>query len=147
MSPAPIVERKTFIAASPRKVFRFFIEPASMARWFGEQHTLDPRPGGVFRVVLGSGAIASGTYIAIVPYRRVAFTFGWEGRDDLPPGGSLVEIELEPKDGGTLVRLRHSGVSAQARSPFTERDHATRWAHYLERLEQQCIDDERRGIP
>jgi len=42
------IEREIFIAASPETVFRFFVEPAFMARWFGQQHILDPRPGGIF---------------------------------------------------------------------------------------------------
>jgi hypothetical protein len=44
----------------------------------------------------------------------LAFTWGWETQDEalalLPPGASLVEFELEPKDAGTLVhrmRCRH----------------------------------------
>jgi uncharacterized protein YndB with AHSA1/START domain len=88
------IEREIFIAASPETVFRFFVEPALMARWFGQQHTLDPRPGGIFRVEVTAGKIARGTYTEITPHRRVAFTWGWEGRDDLPPGRSLVEIEF-----------------------------------------------------
>jgi uncharacterized protein YndB with AHSA1/START domain len=85
------VEREIFIAASPETVFGFFIEPALMARWFGRQHTLDPRPGGIFRVEVGAGNFARGTYTEVTPRRRIAFTWGWEGRDDLPPGRSLVE--------------------------------------------------------
>ena len=38
------IEREIFIAASPETVFGFFVEPALMARWFGQRHTLDPRP-------------------------------------------------------------------------------------------------------
>ena len=91
------IEREIFIAASPEKVFRFFVEPAFMARWFGKQHTLDPRPGGIFRVQVSAGNFAHGTYTEVIPHRRIAFTWGWEGRDDLPPGRSLVEIELVPK--------------------------------------------------
>ena len=30
------IEREIFIAASPETVFRFFVEPALMARWFGQ---------------------------------------------------------------------------------------------------------------
>jgi hypothetical protein len=42
----------------------------------------------------------------------VVFTWGW-GSDDpnlglTPPGTLLVEIDLEPKKSGTLLRLRHS---------------------------------------
>ena len=142
------VEREIFIAASPETVFGFFIEPALMARWFGQQHTLDPRPGGIFRVEVGARNFARGTYTEVTPHRRIAFTWGWEGRGDLPPGRSLVEIELVPKDGGTLLRLRHSGLPKTAEAPFTPEDHGKRWANYLARLQQQCVpmEQERRTL-
>jgi uncharacterized protein YndB with AHSA1/START domain len=95
------LEREIFIAALPETVFRFFVEPALMAHWIGRQHTLDPRPGGIFRVEVTAGKFARGTYTEITPHRRIAFTWGWEGRDDLPPGRSLVEIELVAQNGGT----------------------------------------------
>jgi hypothetical protein len=56
----------------------------------------------------------------------------------LPPGRSRVEIELEPKDGGTLLRLRHRGLPTTARAPFTPDEHGKRWAHYLAQLAKQC---------
>ena len=130
------IEREIFIAASPETVFSFFVEPALMACWFGQQHTLDPRPGGIFRVEVTAGKIARGTYTEITPHRRIAFTWGWEGRNDLPPGGSLVEIELAAQNGGTLLRLRHSGLPTTAGAPFTPEEHRDRWANYLRRLEK-----------
>jgi len=48
----------------------------------------------------------------------------------LPPGTSLVEIELESKDGGTLLRLRHSRLPEA-----TSTIHGERWSAYLGRLE------------
>ena len=141
------VEREIFIAASPETVFRFFVEPAFMARWFGKQHTLDPRPRGIFRVEVGAGNFAHGAYTEITPHRRIVFTWGWEGRGDLPPGGSLVEIELVSKNGGTLLRLRHSGLPQTAEAPFRPKDHRKNWANYLARLRQQCaipMEHERR---
>jgi uncharacterized protein YndB with AHSA1/START domain len=137
MTEKSLIEREIFIAAPPEAVFPFFTEPTLMVRWIGGRHTLDPRPGGVFRVVLGTGAIARGTYSEVVANHRIAFTWGWEGRDDLPPGGSLVEIELVAKDGGTLVRLRHSGLTTAAKEPFGPDDHGRRWSHYLRLLAQQ----------
>ena len=131
------VEREIFIAASPETVFRFFVEPAFMALWFGQQHRLDPRPGGIFRVEVSAGNFARGTYTEVIPHRRIAFTWGREGRTDLLPGRSLVEIELVPKEGGTLLRLRHSGLPKTAEAPFTPEDHGRRWANYLVRLKQQ----------
>ena len=138
MSETPSIEREIFVAASAETAFKFFVDPAFMVQWFGRRHTLDPRPGGVFRVEVSAGAVACGTYTEVTPCRRVAFTWGWEGRDDLPPGQSLVEIELEPKDGGVLIRLRHSGFSSSVRAPFMPEDHGKRWSHYLARLQEQC---------
>jgi uncharacterized protein YndB with AHSA1/START domain len=131
-----IIEREIFIAAPPETVFRFFVEPAFMVRWFGRQHTLDPRPGGIFRVEVNAGKFACGIYREVTPHRRIAFTWGWEGRDDLPPGRSLVEIELVPKGSGTLLRLRHSGLPTIAEAPFTPDEHRRRWSRYLARLER-----------
>ena len=82
------VEEEIFIAASPETVFGFFVEPDFMALWFGLQHALDPRPGGIFRVEVSAGEFARGIYREVTPHRRIAFTWGWEGRDDLPPGRS-----------------------------------------------------------
>ena len=130
------IEREIFIAAPPETVFRFFVEPAFMARWFGQQHTLDPHPGGIFRVEVSAGKFARGTYTVVTPHRRIAFTWGWEGRDDLPPGRSLVEIKLVAQNGGTLLRLRHSGLPTMADAPFTPEEHRTRWATYLALLEK-----------
>ena len=70
-----------------------------------------------------------GNYLEVTPNRRVAFTWRWEGRDDLPPGRSLVEFDLVPKDSGTLIRLRHSNLPIVAALPFTPEMHGKRWSH------------------
>jgi hypothetical protein len=51
------------------------------------------------------------------------------------PGSSLVEIDLEPRNGGTLVRLRHSGLP-----DWLERIHGERWSHHLTRLEEVVLE-------
>jgi uncharacterized protein YndB with AHSA1/START domain len=70
----------------------------------------------------------------VTPYRRVAFTWGWESADaalaELKPGASRVEIDLHPQGGGTLLRLTHTGLLKKL-----ENIHAERWALYLGRLE------------
>ena len=48
----------------------------------------------------------------IDPPRRVVFTWGWEGDGQIhPPGSTTFEFDLVPKDGGTQVRLRHTGLN------------------------------------
>jgi hypothetical protein len=48
----------------------------------------------------------------------------------VPPGSSLVEIDLLEQPDGTVVRLTHTGL------PNAEQcaGHAEGWAHYLGRL-------------
>src|SRR6266567_1442586 len=66
----------------------------------------------------------------VVPVHRLAYSFGWDDSEVVPPGSSLVEIDLMEQPDGTLVRLTHTGL------PSTEQcaGHAEGWAHYLGRL-------------
>jgi uncharacterized protein YndB with AHSA1/START domain len=56
------------------------------------------------------GSVASGEFIEVDPPRRVSFSWGWEGKEDLPPGSTTVEVTLEPDGDATVVRLRHTGL-------------------------------------
>lgn len=129
-----VIRREVFIAATPETVFDFLIDPMLMARWFGISHELVARPGGVFRIEVSRGNVARGVYTEVIPPRRVAFTWGWESQDPglaaLAPGASLVEIDLEPRNGGTLLRLQHSGLPDSLKGI-----HGDRWSHYLIKLE------------
>jgi|SRR5215813_7432900 len=131
------IERETFIALPPEEVFRYLVEPTLMARWIGLSHDLDPQPGGRFRVEVSGGNIASGHYVEVVPPRRVVFTWGWESQDAdlsiLPPGFSLVEIELKAKGRGTLLRLRHSRLPSGLAGL-----HGERWSFYLANLQEKA---------
>ena len=125
------VEREVQIDASPETVFAFFTDPAKMVRWKGSSATLDPRPGGVYRVEMNEQAIALGEYVEIDPPHRVVFTWGWEGGfGSLEPGQSTVEITLTPVGGGTLVHLVHSGLPTQESAEA----HGQGWDQYMPRL-------------
>jgi len=132
-SEGGVIEREVFIDAPPKMVFEFLVDAQLMARWIGSFRQIDPQPGGIFQVEVSAGNIARGQYTEVVPFRRVAFTWGWSSQDPelaaLRPGTSLIEIELEPKDGGTLLRLHHSRLPG-ALEPI----HAERWSVYLGRL-------------
>lgn len=118
------------IAAPPETVFLFLTDPEKMTRWIGLAASLDPRPGGEVRCQVGPGDTFSGTYLSIEPPRRVVFTFGWEAPDNpIRPGSSTVEVTLTPTARGTLLRLVHTGLPADA-----EQDHARGWGLFLPRL-------------
>jgi len=65
-----------------------------------------------------------------VPVHRLAYSFGWEGSEKVPPGSSLVEIDLVERDSGTLLRMTHSGLPSAEQAA----GHDEGWAHYLGRL-------------
>jgi uncharacterized protein YndB with AHSA1/START domain len=117
------IEREVRIAARPETIFAFFTDPAKIVRWKGIAATLDPRPGGVYRVDINGRDVARGEYVEVVPYSRVVFTWGWEGEGHpIPPGSSTVEITLVPDGDGTIVRLKHRDLPTEARA-----SHADGW--------------------
>ena len=71
-----VLEREVRIAASPETVFSFFTDPDQMVRWKGKAATLDPRPGGIYRVDMNGSDIARGEYVEVEPPSRVVFTWG-----------------------------------------------------------------------
>jgi uncharacterized protein YndB with AHSA1/START domain len=117
------------IDASPETVFQFFTDPARMVRWKGRAATLDPRPGGIYRVEINDQATAVGEYVELDPPRRVVITWGWEGGGAVPPGSSTVEFDLEPDGDGTIVRLTHRDLP-----PDEVEIHGQGWGNYLPRL-------------
>ena len=74
--------------------------------------------------------VARGSFREVVPVHRLAYSFGWDGSEAVPPGSSLIEIDLIEQPDGTLLRLTHTGL------PNSEQcaNHADGWAHYLGRL-------------
>jgi uncharacterized protein YndB with AHSA1/START domain len=124
-----VLTQEIRIDAQPETVFSYFTDPARMVRWKGRAATLDPRPGGVYRVEVSDENVVVGEYVEVTPYSRVVFTWGWEN-GQLPPGASTVEIDLEPVEGATLLRLTHRDLS----TPESVASHAEGWTHYLPRL-------------
>ena len=132
--PAPfVVRRETHIAAPPATVFAFLTDPEKILSWMGTEASTEAHPGGLYLVKGVSGQparVARGAFREVVPVHRLAYSFGWEGSEAVPPGSSLVEIDLVDQDGGTLLRMTHSGL------PDAEQcaSHDRGWAYYLGRL-------------
>jgi uncharacterized protein YndB with AHSA1/START domain len=129
MEAAESIQREMTIDADAATVFAFFTDPERLIRWIGVSAELEPQPGGIMLVDVHPGFVARGTFKEVVPVSRLAYTWGWEGGTRVPPGSSLIEIDLTPKNGSTLVRFTHSGLPPEEIQP-----HAEGWTHYLGRL-------------
>jgi len=114
-----VIDRK--FAAGPEMVFAAWTDPALVAGWFGPQGLqvsdldIDLKVGGAYRIAMlntdGSPHIAVGVYREIDPPSRLSFTWAWQS-DGVAGNESLVEIEFEAVDGGTLMHFRHSGFES-----------------------------------
>jgi uncharacterized protein YndB with AHSA1/START domain len=132
MTRPVVVERR--IKARPETIFSYFTDPERWLRWQGVEATVEPRPGGVFRVNVNGGGFASGRFVTVEPPHRIVFTWGWEVEEYglgrlVPPGASTVEITLADEGDVTLVRLTHRDLPGPAADL-----HRGGWEHYLGRL-------------
>jgi uncharacterized protein YndB with AHSA1/START domain len=151
------VEHEIRIAARPETIFAYFTDPARLVQWMGAEATLDPRPGGICRIVFdpppsvvesltaalggeaGQGTepaasegprVMMGRFVEVEPHLRIGFTWGWE-QDlySMPPQSTAVSVSLTPEGSETVVRLIHRQLPSAA-VPL----HRAGWGHYLPRL-------------
>jgi uncharacterized protein YndB with AHSA1/START domain len=122
--------REIMIDATPETIWPFLSEPGHHIEWEGTVADIDPRPGGIYRVLVAGKFQSAGEYVEVVPMEKVVFTFGWEQEGNpIPPGSTTVEISLHPEGDKTLVRLVHRGLPDDSIT-----DHGFGWQHYLNRL-------------
>ena len=143
------VVTEIFIAAPPARVFEAITNPAQTAKWWGErgQYRLtathaDLRVGGKWFSEgvsdAGQAFRVEGEYLEIEPPRLLAHTWN-PSYENLP--STIVRWELESRDvhglhaqgshrvgTGTLVRVRHSGFSANAQAC---KGHGEGWVRVL----------------
>jgi uncharacterized protein YndB with AHSA1/START domain len=132
MAEPLVVRRETHIPAPPAAVFAFLTDPEKILRWMGTEAQLEPQPGGIYLVNVTGARFARGAFREVVPVYRLAYSFGWDGGEVVPPGSSTVEIDLIEQADGTLLRLTHTGLPDAAQCA----SHAEGWEHYLDRLAQ-----------
>ena len=131
-----VIEREIRIQARPETVFAFWTDPAKMARWMGRDIRLEARPGGELRIDYNGSDIASGQFVEVDPPSRIVLTWGWEAPGDpTPPGASTIEVDFVPDGAATIVRLRHSGLPAEALD-----GHAIGWDQFLPQLADVAKD-------
>lgn len=108
------------INATPEGVFQALVDPRQVPQWWGQggvyrctQFDLDLRVGGMWRSTGvgpdGGRFEVRGEYLEIHPPRLLVYTWiaSWTG-----DAKTIVRWELSATKGGTLIKLRHSGLAA-----------------------------------
>jgi uncharacterized protein YndB with AHSA1/START domain len=124
------------IAAPPERVFQAMTDPTQLMQWWGQkgryQHTdctMDVRIGGKW---MSAGVGADGTpykvegeYLAVDPPHALTYTWKPSFQEF---NESTVAWELTPSGQGTLLKMRHYGLSQQAKA---RKDYANGWPTVL----------------
>lgn len=79
LSPPYSAEVSVRVAALPKQVFPYLTDPARHGLWMGSEATLEPVPGGTYRVRMPDGVEAAGTFLRVEPPSGLAFTWGFAG--------------------------------------------------------------------
>lgn len=104
-------------AHAPDKIWATLIRPDLMARWLGMAPVgFEPVVGNRFTYQTEAAGGWDGTIrcevIEVLPYRRLAYRWRGGHEDNVGYGSLLdtvVTLTLEPTEGGTRLRLVHSG--------------------------------------
>jgi uncharacterized protein YndB with AHSA1/START domain len=110
-------------AAPPEAVFRAWVDPQALKRWYAPaddfqtpEAEVDPRVGGRYRIKMigpdGRVHCVFGRYLEFHPPERLVFTWAWEN-DAAAIGETLVTVELRDLGGRTELVLTHERFPAE----------------------------------
>jgi activator of HSP90 ATPase len=104
-------EQSDVIPASPTAIYETWMSSEGHTAMTGGEAVVDPRVGGTFTAW---DDYITGRTLELEPGRRILQSWRTSEFTDRE-GDSHIEVLLEAVDGGTLVRLRHSGVPVDHR--------------------------------
>lgn len=114
---------KRVIKASPEKIYKAFLDADALSAWLpphgfvGRMHSFEPKVGGKFRMSFYTVTKSwqntfGGTYIELVPNKRIVHTDKFETDDPTMQGEMKVTIVLTPHGDGTLIEIVQEGIPA-----------------------------------
>ena len=105
------IERTVEIAHPPARVWTALTTAEGLAAWFGNQATIDLRPGGSAQMTWDSGDRADMRIERIEEPSVFGFTWHIYGLPDDDPRRTYVEFTLEPDGVGTKLTVVESGFA------------------------------------
>jgi uncharacterized protein YndB with AHSA1/START domain len=85
---------------------------------------IEPRPGGVYRLIMSNDAVMNGIFSEVLPNRRLKYSWQWQGSDEI----TKVDVVFESRPDGSAVQLTHSGFQ----SSTSLDNHSTGWDSYID---------------
>ena len=130
------IERTIRLGRPPHDVWPALTTAAGLSAWFGEQATIDLRPGGAASMTFAGGTIVELRVERVEEPTVFAYTWRLPDLPEEDPRRTYVEFTLEPDGAGTLLRVSETGF---AQLPLDTRDetydsHHEGWARELAEL-------------
>ena len=105
------IERTVEIAHPPAKVWAALTTADGLSAWFGQQASIDLRPGGSASMKWDSGHTAEMRVERVEEGTVFGFTWQISGLPEDDPRRTYVEFTLEPADAGTRLTVVESGFA------------------------------------
>jgi uncharacterized protein YndB with AHSA1/START domain len=114
------IERTVEIAHPPRTVWAALTTAEGLGTWFGNQATVDLRPGGSAQVTWDGGDKAELRIERLEEPTVFGFTWHIQGLSEEDPRRTYVEFTLEPVGAGTRLTVIESGFAQLAEDAYRE---------------------------
>ncbi|WP_205686913.1 SRPBCC family protein [Chitinophaga rhizosphaerae] len=133
IKPEPLIVERTY-PATPQKVWDAITDPDKMRVWYFDTKGFKVEKGTEFSF----DCFCDETLFRhlcvvteVVPQRKIAYTWRYEGF----PGNSEVTWELFPENGGTRLKLTHTGLESfpQDHPSFVRSSFMGGWGDFLDR--------------
>jgi uncharacterized protein YndB with AHSA1/START domain len=105
------IERTVEIAHPPAQVWAALTTAEGLASWFGNEATIDLRPGGAARMSWADGPTVEMRVERVEEPTVFGFTWQIEGLPEDDPRRTYVEFTLEPDGAGTRLKVVESGFA------------------------------------
>ena len=105
------IERTVEIGQPPAKVWAALTTAEGLSAWFGQDATIDLRPGGSVSMKFGSDHVADMRVERVDEPTVFAYTWHIYGLPDKDPRRTYVEFTLEPAGAGTRLTVVESGFA------------------------------------
>ncbi|HEY7146811.1 MAG TPA: SRPBCC domain-containing protein [Streptosporangiaceae bacterium] len=105
------IERTVEVAHPPARVWAALTTAEGLAAWFGDEASIDLRPGGAARLAWDSGFTVDLRVERVEEPAVFGYTWRIHGLPDDDPRRTYVEFTLEPAGPGTRLTVVESGFA------------------------------------
>ncbi|MEU5883999.1 SRPBCC domain-containing protein [Spirillospora sp. NPDC047279] len=114
------IERTVEVSKPPEKVWAALTTSEGLSAWFGQEATIELRPGGPARMSWDGGHAVDMRVERVEEPNVFAFTWPIYGLPDDDPRRTYVEFTLEPVTAGTRLTVVETGFAQLSEEAYAQ---------------------------